>query len=122
MTVSSAGGATAERANFSSFTVTKLVDKASPKLFEACFTGRHIKEVIIEVCRAGGDKEKFMEIKMEQVLICNYDHDGGGDFPLETVCFAPGKINMVYTQQKRTDGIGGGCVAAGWDLIANKVA
>ena len=118
---STAGGASAERANFTSFTITKQVDKASPKLFEACFTGRHIKEVIIEVCRAGGDKQKFMEIKMEQVLISSYDHDGGsGDFPVETVSFAPGKIQMNYTQQKREDGTLGGNVACGWDLCKNK--
>jgi len=122
--VSSSGGATAERANFTAFTVTKLVDKSSPKLFEACFTGRHIKEVVIEVCRAGGDKQKFMEIKMEKVLISNYDHDGGGnaDFPVESVSFAPATIKMTYSQQKREDGTVGGSVAAGWDLMANKVA
>ncbi|MCL2165229.1 MAG: type VI secretion system tube protein Hcp [Oscillospiraceae bacterium] len=123
-TTSSSGGATAERANFTSFSITKLVDKSSPKLFEASFTGRHIKEVVIEVCRSGGNKEKFMEIKMEQVLICSYDHDGGGraDFPVESVSFAPGKISMVYSQQKRSDGTLGGSVSTGWDLIANKIA
>jgi len=118
---STAGGAAAERANFTTFTITKQVDKSSPKLFEASFTGRHIKEIVIEVCRAGGDKQKFMEIKMEQVLISSYDHDGGGagEFPTETVSFAPGKIYMTYSQQKRDDGVAGGNVACGWSLIGN---
>jgi type VI protein secretion system component Hcp len=58
---------------------------------------------------------------MEQVLIANFDQGGGDDFPIETVSFAPGKITMEYIQQKRDDGIGGGSVAAGWDLTKNKV-
>jgi len=38
------------------------------------------------------------------------------------VSFAPGKIVMTYSQQKREDGTLAGSVSAGWDLIANKVA
>jgi len=119
-TASSAGGAATERANFSTINISKLVDMASPKLYEACFTGKHIKEVIIEVFRAGGEKEKYLEIKMEQVLIAYFEQGGGENFPVERVSFAPGKINMIYSRQKREDGTGGGSVATGWDLRANK--
>jgi len=118
-TVSSAGGATAERANFTTFNITKLVDKASVKLFEACFTGKHINEVVIEVFRAGGNKEKYLDIKMEKVLIANFNQGGGDEFPVENVSFAPAKIVMTYIQQKREDGTGGGSVSAGWDLMTN---
>jgi type VI secretion system secreted protein Hcp len=121
-TASSAGGATAERANFSPVTISKLVDRASPKLWEACFTGKHIKEITIELCRAGGDKQKYLVIKMEQVLLANFDQGGGDDFPVETVSFSPGKITMDYIQQSRADGTPAGSVAAGWDLTQNKVA
>ena len=68
-TASSVGGATAERVNHGSFNFTHSFDKATPKLLEACCTGKHIKEVTVEFCRAGGDKVKYMEIKLEQVLI-----------------------------------------------------
>ena len=37
------------------------------KLLEACAKGQHIKDVTIELCRAGGDKLPYLEIKMEQV-------------------------------------------------------
>jgi type VI secretion system secreted protein Hcp len=119
-TASSAGGATAERVNFGAFSITKAVDLASPKLLEACCTGKHIKEITLVVCRAGGDKQKYMEIKMEQVLIADYRHLGGGEFPTETIEFAPGTFKLTYSQQKRTDGAPGGNVIAGWSLIANK--
>ena len=123
-TVSSAGGAATERVNFGAFTITKLVDKATPKLFQDCCTGRHIKEVVIEVCRSGGDKQKYLEIKMEHVLIAGYTHtakEGAeSDFPLETVSFYPARFTMEYVQQQREDGTPGGSVAGGWDLRTNK--
>jgi type VI secretion system secreted protein Hcp len=120
-TASSAGGATAERVNFGIFSITKHVDLTSPKLLEAVCTGRHIKEVTLVVCRAGGNKEKYLEIKMEQVLISRYSHlGGGGDFPGERIDFAPGTFRLTYTQQKRADGVPGGNVAMGWSLITNK--
>ncbi|MDR2092938.1 MAG: type VI secretion system tube protein Hcp [Azoarcus sp.] len=119
-TVSSAGGATVERVSFTAPIITKLVDRASPKLFEASFTGKHIKEVIIEVCRAGSNKEKYLEIRMEQVLVSDFNQGGGNEFPVETVSFAPGTIKMIYTQQKRTDGAPSGQIAAGWSSITNR--
>lgn len=123
-TASSAGGATAERVNHGTFDFVHLLDKASPKLYEACCTGKHIKEATIELCRAGGDKVKYMEIKLEQVLISKVAPSGaaGEGFPSEKVSLSYGKIKWTYTQQKRADGAGGGNVSAGWDLTTNKIA
>jgi type VI secretion system secreted protein Hcp len=120
-TASSSGGATAERANFAPLSVSKLVDKASPKLWEACYIGKHIKEVLIQVYRSDGDKKlKYLEIKMEQVLIANFDQGGGGVFPTENISFYPGKISMTYTRQAHESGGASGNVMAGWDLTTNK--
>lgn len=123
-TASSAGGATAERVDFGTFDIQHLMDKASPKIYEACCTGKHIKEVVLELCRAGGDKMKYLEVKLEQVVISGITSAGtsGEGFPSETVSLSYGKIKWTYTQQKRADGTGGGNVNAGWDLTANKVA
>ncbi|WP_035055140.1 Hcp family type VI secretion system effector [Andreprevotia chitinilytica] len=123
-TASSSGGATAERVNHSTFDIVHLLDKASPKIYEAVCTGKHIKDVTLELCRAGGDKVKYLEVKLEQVLISKVEPSGaahGGEgFPQEAVSFSYGKIKWTYTQQKREDGAGGGNVSSGWDLTANK--
>ncbi len=125
-TASSAGGATAERVNIGTFNIVHNLDKASAKIYDACCTGKHIKDVTIEMCRAGGDKMKYMEIKLEQVLVSKVSTTGSSKadsgFPVEAVSFSFGKITWTYSQQKRTDGSGGGNVSAGWDLTANKVA
>src|SRR5436190_14479021 len=76
-TDSSAGGGTTERVNIEDFHISKLMDKASAKLFELCCTGKHIKEATLEACRAGGDKLKYLEVKMENVIISSVRSAGG---------------------------------------------
>ena len=122
-TASSVGGATAERVNHGTFNFTHLLDKASPKLYDAVDTGRHLKEIKFELWRAGGDKVKYFEITFEQAIISRVKPRGASTddgFPSEEVSISYGKIKWNYIQQKRDGGQGGGNVAAGWDLTTNK--
>lgn len=120
-TASSAGGASAERADFREFSFEKYLDKATPKLALACADGSHINQIKVEICRAGTDKVKYMEFIMTDCIISAVDIDGdGGDaFPSESVSINYGKIEWVYTQQKRAGGFSAGNVATGWDLKRN---
>jgi type VI secretion system secreted protein Hcp len=118
---STSGGASHQRADFQDLSISKTLDKASPKLALACADGTHIKQVTVELCRAGGQKEKYMEYKMTNCIISSASvGGGGGGEPTESITFNYGKIEWTYTQQKRADGTGGGQVAAGWDLEKNK--
>ena len=120
---SSGGGASSERADFQDFSIVKALDKASPKLAVACADGTHISEVVLALCRAGGDKVQYMEYKLTDCIVSSVrpggSAQGGETLPLEEVSFNYGKIEWTYTQQKRADGSGGGNVAAGWDLEKN---
>jgi type VI secretion system secreted protein Hcp len=60
-TISSAGGASAEPADFSPFMFRKQLDKASPALALACAAGRHIAQIVVALCRAGTEKLMFAE-------------------------------------------------------------
>ena len=117
---STAGGGSTERASFDDLTITKELDKASPKLALYCADGTHIKEIIIELCRAGTEKLKYMEYKLSNVIVSSVGINGSDGIPIEMVKFNYGKIEWTYTQQKRADGAGGGNVAAGWNLETNK--
>ncbi len=120
---STGGGASSERADFQDFSIVKALDKASPKLALACADGTHISSISLELCRAGGDKVKYMEYKLTNCIVSSHrpggSAQGGETLPLEEVAFNFGKIEWTYTQQKRADGSGGGNVASGWNLEKN---
>ena len=119
-TASTTGGAAHQRADFQDFSFMKNLDKSSPKLALACASGQVAKSVIIELCRAGSDKLKYMEYKLTNAIVSSVATGGGdGGEPQETVMLNYGKIEWTYTQQKREDGSGGGNVAGGWDLQTN---
>jgi type VI secretion system secreted protein Hcp len=121
---SSGGAASAERANHQDFSIVKTLDKASPKLMLACCNGEHIAEVILELCRATGDKQKYMEYKMTDVIVSSVrpggSSKGGENLPLEEVTFNYGKIEWTYTATDHKTGKGAGDVKAHWDATANK--
>jgi type VI secretion system secreted protein Hcp len=73
-TASSAGGGSGERVNVADFTIVKTLDMASTKIYEACCRGQHIKTVVVELCTPGG--AKYMEFKMEDVIISNVRPSG----------------------------------------------
>lgn len=76
--------------------------------------------IIIEFCRAGTEKIKFMEFKLSNCLIGNIESSGGGgEFPAETIKINYGKIELVYTQQKRAGGQASGKIAGGWNVEKN---
>lgn len=121
--VSSGGSRSSERANHGTFGITKELDKASPKLALMCCNGQDIKKVTLELCRAGGDKEKYMSIEMEDVVVQSYAPTGNaqqeGHLPIETVKFAYAKITWTYTQLDGKTGKPLGDIEAHWDQSAN---
>lgn len=58
---SSSGGArSGTRIDFSEFTIGKIIDKTSPTLYLYCCNGKHIPDVYVELCKAGGGKTPYM--------------------------------------------------------------
>lgn len=119
-TASSNGGASSGRTTLSNFTFTKVLDKSSCKLMEASCAGEHLKEVSLVLSRAGGEKLKYFEVVLEEVIIADYMQNASAGVPVEIVQLNYGRIKTIYTQQKRSDGGGGGNIAGGWDRISNK--
>lgn len=119
-TASSGGGATSGRTTLSNLTFTKYLDNASCKLLEASCAGQHLKEVRLVVCRAGGDKLKYYEVMLEEVIIADYAQSAHAGVPTEIIQLDYGRIKTTYTRQQRADGHAGGNVTGGWDRIANK--
>jgi type VI secretion system secreted protein Hcp len=113
-------------ASFDDLRIAKYHDLATVKLANYCAQGTPIGCVVLECCRAGGDKMRFMEVKMENVVVSSWqtggkpkDSDNAATDPFEHVTFTFAKVKWTYTDQKREDGTGGGQVAGGWDLTKN---
>jgi type VI secretion system secreted protein Hcp len=114
------GGGTA-RVNHQDFNIVHALDKASPKLFLSCCNGEHLNEVTLALHRATGDRLKYMEYKMSDVIVTSVAPSGTSSgseaTPLEQVSFNYGKIELTYTfldQKTSKDS------TAGWDLTKNK--
>lgn len=120
---SAVGGGTTERSNFQDISLTKYLDKASPKVMFACASGKHVEEVTIEFMKAVGDKqEKAMEIKLTDVVVSSYSLGGsrGDGLPTDSFSLSYGKIKETYFALDNKTGASKGNVPAGWDLTANK--
>jgi len=96
---SGVGGHTSGRADHDPFTVTKSIDKSSPKLAEKCSKGEHIPSVVIECWKHAGDHVKFMEYKLTDTVVRSVYPSGASEgVPTETVSFSYAKIEWTYTQ------------------------
>jgi len=127
--------ASAERCDHQDFSIVKQLDKSSPKLAEALCNGQHIPAIQLELCRATGDKQKYMEYRMEDVIISSYETispahvqaysniefknftltglAGGESLPMEEVSFNYRRFMWEYTSED------GNSIRACWDLDTN---
>lgn len=121
-TAGAGGGGGAGKASFQDFHFVMQVNKASPVLFEKCFTGKHIKQAILTCRKAGGKQEEYLIFKFFDLLISSYQvgGSGGGPLPMDQISFNYSKIQMHYAPQKR-DGSLEPFVKTGYDLKAQKV-
>jgi type VI secretion system secreted protein Hcp len=118
---STGGAATSGRCSHQDFSIVKALDKASPTLDLFCCQGKHIPNVVVELCRATGNKEKYMEYKMTDVIVSSVSvGGGGGGLPTESVTFNYGKITWNYIQTDHKTGAAKGNVEKFWSLIDNK--
>jgi type VI secretion system secreted protein Hcp len=118
---STGGAATGGRCSHQDISIVKELDKASPTINLYCCQGKHIPNVVIELCRATGNKEKYMEYKMEDVIISSVSVGGGsGGLPSESVTFNYGKLTWNYIQTDHKTGEAKGNVEKYWSLIDNK--
>jgi type VI secretion system secreted protein Hcp len=101
-----ATGAAAGRCQLSPLMIQKVVDRASPLLAKACGTNQIIDEVTLELDRATGNKEKFLEYTLSQVRVsaihAGKKPEADLGLPVEEVSFVFAKITWTYgdTDQK----------------------
>ena len=113
---SQSSGAGAGKATFESFTITKQIDSASPKLFQAAATGQHFPDATLFFThKVKGGQQNYLEIKLFNLGISSIqDGTSPSGTPEEQVTFNFLKIEETYLQNK------GAPVTVGWNLVTNK--
>lgn len=104
--ISSPVGNTANRESsspsVSEVTLSKEMDNASPKLFNAALRGQ-AKEVVIEFTRTQKDKlETFLTYTLHDTMVSGYSVSSGGDRPSESLSLNFTKIEMKYIPMDET--------------------
>ena len=116
------GGASAGKATFQGLTIVHNIDKATPKLLEACATGTHLKDATITHRKAGKGQQEFLVIKMNDVIVTSVTHgSSGSDGASENVSIAFAKVNVEYKPQKADGSLDAG-IHFKYDLKAQKEA
>jgi type VI secretion system secreted protein Hcp len=113
------GGGGAGKVQMSDFSFTARTSKASPQLFLHCAQGKHIKQALLTVRKAGGSQQEYLKIKLNDVLVSSYALGGADDaVPDDSFSLRFAKISYDYSPQK-PDGTLDAPVHAGWDLTKN---
>jgi len=120
-TMHSGGGGGAGKANFQDLSVRKWVDLASAKLLSAAATGKHLKEALLTVRKAGEKPLEYIKITLNDCLISSVSPEGSEaeDRLAEKITINFAKVKFEYTAQK-ADGSAGGVMPFGFDIKANK--
>ena len=122
--MSGGGGGGAGKASVNELSITHMVDKASPNLLLHLMGGKHIKEALLTVRKAGGTPLDYFKVTMKDLIISSVQHGGsnGGDGLTEVVSLSFSEFKMEYQPQGKDGKAEGGAITAAWDIKANKAA
>ena len=112
---------TAPKVSVQDMSLTKYVDKSSPMLQLACCNGKHFKECLLTVRKAGEKPLEYLKITMKEVIISSISTGGSGgeDRLTENVTLNFAEFKTEYTPQK-PDGSGDAAIEAAWNIAENK--
>jgi type VI secretion system secreted protein Hcp len=122
-TSDSGGGGGTGKVTMQDFNFVMKVNKASPKLMQACAQGEPKPKAILTCRKAGKDQQEYLVITLSDVVVSSYRTGGspGDILPTDQVSLNFAKIESEYKEQK-PDGTLGGPIKGNYDLKANKAA
>ena len=117
---SGAGGAGAGKVEFSPFSITLPVDKATPQLFQACAAGKVFPTATVLVQDGvAGQAPTTQQYDFRQVIVQSLAVSVSAEGQQQSVSFGYGSLSISYTPVT-AQGQAGTPVNAGWDLTTNQ--
>jgi type VI secretion system secreted protein Hcp len=115
------GGGGAGKVTAQDLSLQKYVDKSSPELLLACANGKHIKDAVLTVRKAGEKPLEYITITVEKILVTSISTGGSGgeDRLTESVTLNFAKMKIEYQEQDDTGSPKGGKVTYAWDYQQN---
>ena len=109
------------KADFSTVTINKVVDKSSTEFFVNCAKGHVFSKVklVYDKPTKGGKQEEYFYLELEQAIIANSSYAGSSEHPSESLSISFDKIKMGYKPEK-DDGSLDGWVEKGYDAVQLK--
>jgi type VI secretion system secreted protein Hcp len=117
-TMAYGGGGGAGKVQMRDFHFTMNVNRASPKLFQKCATGEHIKCAVLVCRKAGTEQQEYLKVTFTDVLVSSYEVGGANAAegpPVESVRLNFARIEVEYREQNAQGNLGAP-VKAGYDL------
>jgi type VI secretion system secreted protein Hcp len=115
------GGGGAGKVSMNDLTVTKALDKSSPRLMLACAKGDLVRQAVL-VCRSQeAEPVEYLKITLSDILVSSYSTSGsagGDDRPMESISFNFGRIEIEYIPVD-VNGVPEEPVRAAWDVVEN---
>jgi len=116
----SGGGGGSGKVSFSDLSVTAALDSATPALLKYCSSGKHVPNVKVSICKAGGTQIEYATIVLKDVLVTNAQFGSFDDSEAVklTYSFQAAKVEHHYWVQGK-DGSKGAESQMGWDVKQN---
>ncbi|MEO0912321.1 MAG: type VI secretion system tube protein Hcp [Pseudomonadota bacterium] len=114
-------GSGAGKANFGDISVTKFVDKSSPKLMQHSIKGTHIKNGKLIVRKAGDNPLEYIVYSLNDIIVTSVSTGGSGgeDRLTESISLNFRQMKFEYIPQK-PDGKGDSPVEVIYDIASNE--
>jgi type VI secretion system secreted protein Hcp len=119
-TTHSGGGGGSGKVSVQDITLTKYVDSSSPTLMLSCCNGKHFKEALLTVRKAGETALEYIKLTMKEVLVSSVSTGGSGgeDRLTENVALNFAEFKVEYTPQK-PDGSGDAAIESAFHIAQN---
>ncbi len=104
----SGGGAGVGRVAFQDLNIVAAIDKCYPAVLKHCATGKHLGQIDISLCKAGGTQIEYGRITLTDVLVTGVTVSGtsSGETTVVNYSFQAAKVKSQYWEQTQRGGKG----------------